>query len=527
MTTTDLDLELDQLRAAVAHIGANLVAVEQDPTVALLDVADLGGDSARARRGRRRPAGLSLLPDIHIDVRYVTTEYGLVQGRWWMPTLTAVDATLTAGSFGAVPVRFERSYAEYQVEGAPAAAPGAPAPQPVLRTSAQALADDSARELRNVEVHLPDDTASLALSAELPPPLTPNTPLLSGRESAALAHEVERVAADPWLFTRPDFRRTPLLLRFNRVEGLSVGMRGKVDLGALSADATLRVATATGQPWGEVGVRRESAARRLRLAGYHRLAAANPLESPLGLSNSLGALLWGRDNGEFFRATGVELLGGPPRSQRPWLDWRLFAEHQGPVATETSASLRDAFGDFEFRPNFAADRADQAGLALTLRPALDRPLLGMNVSAALEAEGATGTFRYARPALTLRGARAAGGLAAAVEAAAGTSFGEVPAQSLWRVGGPGTLRGYDGGTAAGTAFWRARGELGTGSGAARVALFSDLGWAGAREQFGNSHALWSAGVGTSILDGLLRADLARVLRAPPGWRLELYMDGVL
>jgi hypothetical protein len=30
-----------------------------------------------------------------------------------------------------------------------------------------------------------------------------------------------------------------------------------------------------------------------------------------------------------------------------------------------------------------------------------------------------------------------------------------------------------------------------------------------------------------VLDGLLRMDLARALRAPTGWRLELYMDGAL
>jgi len=30
-----------------------------------------------------------------------------------------------------------------------------------------------------------------------------------------------------------------------------------------------------------------------------------------------------------------------------------------------------------------------------------------------------------------------------------------------------------------------------------------------------------------ILDGLMRIDLARALRAPTGWRLDFYVDGVL
>lgn len=209
------------------------------------------------------------------------------------------------------------------------------------------------------------------------------------------------------------------------------------------------------------------------------------------------------------------------------MEWRLFAEHQGPVSTRTDVTLRSAFESFGFRPNITADRAGQAGVALTLRPVIDRALLGGRWAAELGVEGEAGTYRFARPSLSVRGAFPLGGLAAAVEGAAGTSFGDVPVQSLWYLGGPGTLRGYDGGTAAGTAFWRGRGEVGTGSGAARLSLFSDVGWAGARDSFTLQAPLWSAGVGASVLDGLFRADLARAVRRPAGWRLELYMDGAL
>ena len=66
MTLADLDHELDELRAALQHIGANLVAIEQDPTVALLDLADLGGASAQrwhaARVAAGRPVRLVLRP---------------------------------------------------------------------------------------------------------------------------------------------------------------------------------------------------------------------------------------------------------------------------------------------------------------------------------------------------------------------------------------------------------------------------------------------------------------------------------
>ncbi|HYH80719.1 MAG TPA: hypothetical protein VEX86_13030 [Longimicrobium sp.] len=483
-----------------------------------------------SRRAPRRGSAWSVLPDFRIDVRYVTTEYGLVQNRWWMPTLTAIDATLTAGSWAAVPVRFERSYSQYQVEGDPAAAPGAavaqaPAPAPA--------ADDTTRSqcggvpCDQVQVTLPADSTTLASSPELPEPVTTGAPLLSGKEAGDLAGELRRVAAEPWLFTRPSIRRTPLLLRYNRVEALSVGMRQTVDFGPFTADGTLRIATATGQPDVEIGLARESAARRLRLAAYRRLAAANPAERPLGIGNSLGALLWGRDNGDYFRAAGVELRGAPPRSERAWLEWRLFAEHQSRVDRETDVTLRGAFSGFDFRPNIAAAPADQFGAALTVRPLVGAAFLGMEWGAELGVEAQAGSFAFARPSVGLRGALPLGGLSAAVEAAAGTSFGDVPVQSLWRLGGPGTLRGYDGSSAAGTAYWRARGELARGSGGARLALFSDMGWAGDRDALTIQHPLWSVGAGFSVLEGLFRVDLARALRQPRGWRLELYMDGAL
>jgi hypothetical protein len=58
-------------------------------------------------------------------------------------------------------------------------------------------------------------------------------------------------------------------------------------------------------------------------------------------------------------------------------------------------------------------------------------------------------------------------------------------------------------------------------------LFSDAGWAGARDGRNFDPPLLSAGVGASFLDGLVRFDVARALRAPTGWRVDLYLDAAL
>ena len=103
--------------------------------------------------------------------------------------------------------------------------------------------------------------------------------------------------------------------------------------------------------------------------------------------------------------------------------------------------------------------------------------------------------------------------------------GTLPLQSWFYLGGPATLRGYDGAVTAGESYWRARLEVGNSFPAARITAFTDVGWAGPRDRFGKERALIGSGIGASLLDGLVRMDLARALRSPKGWRFDLYFDG--
>ena len=97
MNVSDIDLELDRLRAAVEHIGTNLVALEQDPTVALLDLADLRGESAE-RWESARVALADLFGSYHAlgaVVDRATDVRGT--GRWLAPTSARQLAELLQG----------------------------------------------------------------------------------------------------------------------------------------------------------------------------------------------------------------------------------------------------------------------------------------------------------------------------------------------------------------------------------------------------------------------------------------------
>jgi hypothetical protein len=313
------------------------------------------------------------------------------------------------------------------------------------------------------------------------------------------------------------------------VEGLALGARGELDLGRLRLDGAARIATSDGEPDLVAGALRETGTANFRLAGYRRLAAVDPTARPFSIGNSLGALVLGRDDGDYFRATGAELTIAPPVTLPQRFTIRLYAERQRRALKRTDFSLPHALHDNHvFRPNITADSADQLGASLTVRTQRgidpERPQWTADVTL----DGGVGTYRFGRVSSTVRVTAPLGPtLAGAVELGGGMADGRVPIQSYWYLGGPGTLRGYGGNASSGDAFWRARLEVANRWPAARVVLFADVGRAGPREQLSIARPLAGVGVGASFIDGLIRLDLTRAVRTPTGWRLDFYTDAAL
>jgi len=489
------------------------------------------------------------LKPIRGEVRYVTIEYALWENRWWLPRLLAMDAVATAGTMLSAPLRYEREYSEMEVEGdtTPGAAAAALANRRPHRRHHQrrmrdstavhdSLADslaDSAAVWDSFAVILPPDSLSLITSPVFTSSLlSGGESVLSESEARSLAAELRLLPQAPWQAHAPSLKfglGGAGLVRYNRVEALSMGARYQFDFGRLTLDLTGRLGVGDLEPNGELGVGRETPDLRFRLAGYRRLAVANPATRALGVGNSLGALLLGRDDGAYFRAAGAEFTVQPAATAPQSFTWRLYAEHQSGAEKETDASFAHLLRKAHLFPdNITAARADQVGAALTLHGERGQNPAGVRAGADLSMDASVGTYAFARVALTTRlTLPLPGRLLGAVEAAAGTTGGAVPAQSAWYLGGPTTLRGYGGLAATGAAFWRGRVEIANSFPAARVALFSDAGWAGPDRAFSTGRALVSAGVGASFFDGLLRVDLARALRAPTGWRMDFYVDGIL
>lgn len=483
---------------------------------------------------------------IRAEVRYMVIEYGLWDRRWWLPRLMAFDMTASAANLVTTPLRFERLYENYEVEGD--TSPHYERRERVARLDSAGRAkerEECKAKGEDVECDcsydgrchayrmvVPADSALMLISTELPAAfIGMGDSMIAQSELGDMAQALGELPPPPWqLSLRPPKWG---LFRYNRVEALSLGARQEIDLGRLRLEGEARIGVADWEPEAQFSVLRETSGALVRLRGYRRLAEMDPMTNGLGLGNSIDAFFFGRDDGEYFRTTGAELRAEPGLTRVQSWQLRLFAERQRAVAKETDFSIPDLLGTHQFRSNLPAQPADQFGFALTARASRPLGATGATIGSDVVLDASGGDFDFVRGAITLRGNASLGGLAVAAEVAGGTSAGTVPLQSLFYLGGPQTLRGYGGTSTGGAAFWRARAEIASRLPAARIALFTDVGKAGDPEQLSLRHPLIGVGVGVSFLDGLFRIDVSRSLIDPPdptrqkGWRIDFYTDGIL
>jgi hypothetical protein len=121
----------------------------------------------------------------------------------------------------------------------------------------------------------------------------------------------------------------PDLARYNRVEGLSLGAAATMEIGGGYTVAALgRIGHADRHPNGELSLARSNGARTVTGAIYHRLSAANPeWGGALSLGPSIPALLYARDEGFYYRNFGAELRE-TRESRGGYAEYRLFIERQ-------------------------------------------------------------------------------------------------------------------------------------------------------------------------------------------------------
>lgn len=529
------DFGLQLRRAEGPNIG---LAVE-------LDDGSMAWDSTTTptpgRLGRLLNGAVNnLLPQTEMDVTAVVADYTLREDhtlreqRYWLPRrvrwagyLGTVDDVGTEDVPRVVePVSYEWTFDIEDVrERGAAASPGTPA------TAAEALAqwreagdsisgDVASTDPGQAITILPSDEGRLTTSDLLPPPIWDESigglddrsmeefgSILGGigtgeDDGLALAEQGQC----PCHFEPPIW--TLRLLRYNAREGLSAGTRAWQDMGWGKAIATARFRTAYRYPDFSFAVQHDHPQRRLRASVYANVLPFHNVRRALWVTGDSVTIRRTVYNAK----TGVALQLLPGRDERNWASVRVFAERirtlgENNFGTRTGASVR-------LTPWWGglAARSVGGGGEIAVRGSLGaNPIVKASTTAALSIPlGA--------------------GWSSGLEAGGGRIWGDPTDYDLWLLGGSGDrLRGYSGDVLSGRLFWRARAELQRSLRLFRVAFFGD--WASA-----GGPGLYSAGVGVSLFDGLVRMDLARGLSkvdggggsgmGKAGWQVHWRADSV-
>jgi hypothetical protein len=551
-------------------------------------------DSLRARNGSGNEDDVpgwvsSTFRPAKAKLDAISVEYGLYQGKFWLPRANSASASAQVG-FMRVPFRIDEKFTYEDVNGdfslapLPAArargTPGDSTPGNNVsvdgsggnvsvsvgagsgadrgpRTRTDSARADSVRLARmpenkrrqcatdsvwtrtetryegalRIAYSLPCDEKKLANSPALPPAYASDEELFDTKSRDELLASLDLSLQPAFAPQRPTIRTGADLWRYNRVEGASVGVLVTSVLGAgYTATALGRIGHADWHANGELALARSNGRRTVTASIYHRLNAVNPeWGGALSLGPSLPAFLYARDEGFYYRSMGAE-LGEKREQRRGSLEYRLFIEREwtaGDSEVVNTFSLGRVFGDRRFRRNILAEPSSVTGVAGAWMRAFGNDPAGFRFTTTTRLEGGTGTFEYGRGSVEGTLSRPLGRLAAAVTGSAGSSVGRVPAQRSWLMGGLRSVRGQVPGTQAGDAFWLARGEIGTRSGAFRPVAFFDVGWAGSRTAMGTTQPQRGAGFGFGFLDGLFRIDVARGLYPLKRWRTDLYLEAPL
>ncbi|MCG6957107.1 MAG: BamA/TamA family outer membrane protein [Gemmatimonadetes bacterium] len=467
------------------------------------------------------------LKPVQGDISYITVEYSLHELRYWLPRRFALEGELRMGRVLKIPLTVEWSIGDYSVNDISSEIP-VTGPLPPGWSRSEQKIKDSRGVTRYVTVVVPDDRSVLT-SPELSESFGERAPTaFTDDEVAQLKGELQALMPTYRQF-RPQFAwgLQRGLVRYNRVEGLSVGGAVTFPLDPLTTlDLEARVGTGSHEPDITATLRRGSDDRSWSLAGYHRLQTMGDWGTPFSITSSLGNLVLGIDRAQYFRATGAS-VGYRRMGERVRWEAQAFHERQQPVSREATFFLLQSARDDTVDLVLPARDVSVTGARTTVSWFSGIDPHGLIATGQLVAEAAGGDVAYQRAALSLSVSHPLFfGLAGALEAGAGALWGDEPIQENFFLGGSSTLRGFDAYEVHGASFWRARAELATGFAGARLGVFSDAGWVGPKRSFGLQDPMVSVGVGASLLDGLFRIDVSHAVRRGSRYKLNLYLDGL-
>ena len=352
-----------------------------------------------------------------VDV--ITVDYGLYEGRFWLPRLQTLEGMARAGPMR-FPFELRQRYEYDSVNGT------LDIPKIELTAADTARGAEARRERRAIReaackngatmretkrtvsetgivmlVRTPCDTTLLAHSPTLPKSIydKPDTLFNDGDMDALVANALG-LGRQAGASSRPaTFNYGIPLTRYNRVEGLSTGIEAYKELGSGYTGHALARLGFDLSPNAEAGVSRTNLRETYTFNVYRRLNSAMEGRNPFSLSASLSALLFGHDDGTYFRSWGAELIRDDDES---FIDsWRLFAEQEFDARAHTTYSFAGKLRSGRFPNNIDATNGTIVGLTLRKRGELGEDPNATRMLSDVRVEGAAGTYDYTRGMIDL------------------------------------------------------------------------------------------------------------------------------
>jgi hypothetical protein len=479
-------------------------------------------------------------------------EYGLQEGRYWMPyrQVIAGRVRLPVVRDVVIPFQATTTFDDYTING------GRPIEFAVALPDTAGLTPDSLRALRRArrdslqaerrgrtgetadslrswdyadrwpggryELHRPPnvtldryDAWPDSLSLEADPAEVRRVREVEevlARLSEALPDSVTGQAAHGF-----GYERMSDLLRYDRVQGLSFGVGYRVRAPGLrftNLYGTVRYGLSDDRVTGRLSLVRDAPGGRLTLSGYRDVVDVDPFGSGRTIGNSLNALFVAHDDADWMLAEGG--MAGYETSLRTGLDLFLTArvERQTSVGREARSAVNDFLvGDGVFPPNAPVDEGTFAGGSA--RVAHTAGLRWSVTADVLGGEGRTTGRLFGNLHQHFGGDRGA-----TLRVKAGIATSPTLQQSQFRLGGLATVRGFEYGERRGQAFWAAQLDVAPLTGRLRPVAFVDAGQAARPGDLFSSKALAGAGVGLSIFNGALRFDLSHQLTPDTGGKVR-------
>lgn len=466
---------------------------------------------------------------VEAEIDYITVEYSFHEQRYWLPRRFAFEGEAQLGVLARIPVTIEWIVGDYTVNEPTSTIPlTGPLPSGWFRRVERVERSGEEPHYMTVVVPVAD---SILTSPSLSDDVSGRTP------STFTDDELDELRGELGALLPTDRRFRPSVSvatpRYNRVEGLGLGVASSLALSPeLDLEAEIRAGSETlDDPEFAGGLRLGSEDRGWSVGYVHdRLESMNELENFFGIANTAKSLFLGGDRGQYYRRTGGSLgVYGAGHATR----WEMvaFRERHEAVGLGTDFFLGDVVLDRVPEPLIPADEIRVWGTRAALRWFAGQDPGELILSGTLRGEVGFGDARYQRLLGTLAGSHPLPfGLAGAMEVLGGVAWAgngeDVPAQRRWFLGGPRSMRGFHENEIRTDDFVVTRMEVGSGFAGTRLAVFGDLAWTGLGATDASSLDAASMGVGGSLLDGLVRVDVARAVVGASRWKLHMYFDGL-